>query len=97
MGFDLDTYASRERKRFEGDRLVQRATRFALERFWAPVGSDVMPDDEVAYIGNHLFGGPEGRDAIERVDRHIDRLPGLEGLRLVAPARIRCWLLRLRA
>ena len=55
---------------------MQRATRFALSRFWTPVGSDVMPDEEVVFVGNHLFGGADGRDAIERVDRHVDRLPG---------------------
>ncbi len=45
-----------------------------------------MPDHEVAFVGRHLFGGAEGRAAVERVDRHIDRLPGLEGLRLMARA-----------
>ena len=45
-----------------------------------------MPDEEVVFVGNHLFGGADGRDAIERVDRHVDRLPGLDGLHLMARA-----------
>ena len=85
-GGHIDFYASQATKRLDGDRMVQRATRFALRRFWSPVGSDVMPDHEVAFVGRHLFGGAEGRAAVERVDRHIDRLPGLEGLRLMARA-----------
>ncbi len=85
-GGHIDFYASQAIDRLEGDRLVQRATRFALSRFWTPVGSDVMPDEEVVFVGNHLFGGTDGRDAIERVDRHVDRLPGLDGLHLMARA-----------
>jgi hypothetical protein len=85
-GGHIDFYASQAAKRLEGDRLVQRATRFALRRFWTPVGSDVMPGDEVGFVGNHLFGGPDGRAAAERVDRHIDRLPGLAGLHLATRA-----------
>ena len=85
-GGHIDFYASQAAKRLDGDRLVQRATRFALRHFWSPVGSDVMLDDEVAFVGNHLFGGPDGRAAAERVDRHIDRLPGLAGLHLATRA-----------
>ena len=85
-GGHIDFYASQASKRLEGDKLVQRATRFALSRFWTPVGSDVMPNEEVAFVGSHLFGGADGREAIDRVDRHVDRLPGLIGLRLMARA-----------
>jgi hypothetical protein len=33
-----------------------------------------------------LFGGADGRTVIERIDRRIDRLPGLEHLALVTRA-----------
>ncbi len=85
-GGHIDFYASQAIKRLDGDHFVQRATRFALRHYWAPVGSDVMPDEEVTFIGNHLFGGADGRAAVERVDRHIDRLPGLAGLHLATRA-----------
>ena len=45
-----------------------------------------MPDEEVAFVGNHLFGGPDGRAAAQQVDRHIDRLPGLAGMQLATRA-----------
>jgi hypothetical protein len=85
-GGHIDFYASQATKRLDGDSMVQRATRFALRRFWTPVGSDVMPDEEVWFVNNHLFGGEDGRAAVERIDRHIDRLPGLEGLHLATRA-----------
>ncbi|HTN78062.1 MAG TPA: hypothetical protein VMK16_00195 [Acidimicrobiales bacterium] len=85
-GGHIDFYASQATKRLAGDRFVQRATRFALGHYWAPVGSDVMPDDEVDFVGHHLFSGDEGKVAIDRVDRHVDRLPGLEGLHLMTRA-----------
>jgi hypothetical protein len=88
-GGHIDFYATQAARRLEGDRLVQRATRFALSRFWTPVGSDVMPDEEVDFVGNHLFAGAEGLEALERVDRHIDRLPGLDGLQLLTRANAR--------
>jgi hypothetical protein len=34
----------------------------------------------------HLFSGPEGRKEIEAIDRQIAKLPGMEGLTVVADA-----------
>ena len=45
-----------------------------------------MPDEEVWFVNNHLFGSDDGRAAVERIDRHVDRLPGLAGLRLATRA-----------
>ncbi len=45
-----------------------------------------MPEPEVRFLVRHLFGGPEGATVVARLDRQIDRLPGLEGLGLLAGA-----------
>ena len=89
-GRHIDFYATQAFRRLQGDRRAQRLTRLALTRFWKPVGSDVLPDAEVRFLIDHLFDGEQGRAVTERLDRNIDRLPGLEGLRLVSGAAARC-------
>lgn len=84
-GRHIDFYATQAARRLE-DRRAQRLTRAALSRFWRPVGSDVMPATEVSFMIHHLFGGQEGREMIERIDRRVARLPGLAGLHLVGDA-----------
>jgi hypothetical protein len=85
-GRHIDFYASQAMRRLGSDRRAQRLTRFALRRMWKPVGSDVMPAAEVAHLIGFLFGDADGRAMAERIDRRIDRLPGLAGLHLVARA-----------
>lgn len=85
-GRHIDFYSSEARRRLERSRTARRVTRFALGRFWSPVGAGVMPDGEVRFLVGHLFGDDDGRAAAERLDRRIDRLPGLEGLGLVTGA-----------
>ena len=82
-GRHIDFYAAQARLRLQASPASRRLTRFALERFWAPVGSGVMPDSEVAFLARHLFGDEHGREVARRVDRHIARLPGMEGLHLL--------------
>jgi hypothetical protein len=82
-GRHVDFYAAEAARRLQADRRARALTRLALRRFWRPVGSGVMPDTEVAFLVRYLFGDPEGCVAAERVDRHVDRLPGLGGLRLI--------------
>jgi rubrerythrin len=82
-GRHVDFYASQAMKRLAGNRRAQRLTRFALTRFWKPVGSDVMPEAEVCFLVNHLFGDDGGAAVVDRLDRNIDRLPGLDGLHLL--------------
>jgi hypothetical protein len=84
-GRHIDFYATQAARRLE-DRRAQRLTRLALRRLWRPVGSDLMPEAEVSFMVHHLFGGEEGRAMIERIDRRISRLPGLDGLRLLEDA-----------
>jgi hypothetical protein len=45
-----------------------------------------MPADEVSFLISHLFGDEDGAKAAQRIDRQVDRLPGLEGLHLVETA-----------
>jgi hypothetical protein len=85
-GRHIDFYASQAEGRLCGDRRAQRLTRFALRKLWKPVGSDVMPPAEVRFLVNHLFGDDSGLGTAERIDRNVDRLPGLDGLHLIRGA-----------
>lgn len=85
-GRHIDFYAGEASERLARSRRAQRLRRFALRRFWKPVGSGLMPDVEVAHLAGYLFGDEDGRQAARRIDRHVDRLPGLCGLRLVERA-----------
>jgi hypothetical protein len=85
-GRHIDFYANQAITRLDGNRKAQWVTRTALRRFWRPVGSDVMPEAEVQFMVGHLFSGPEGEVAIDRIDRRVDRLPGLSGLSLLHDA-----------
>jgi hypothetical protein len=85
-GRHIDFYSSQAHERLDGNRAAQRLTRFALRRFWAPVGSTIMPKSEVAHIARHLFTDDDGRNMGARIDRRIDRLPGLSGMNLITDA-----------
>jgi hypothetical protein len=85
-GRHIDFYASEAERRLAGDRRAQRMTRLALRRFWAPVGSTVMPASEVDFLVDYLFDGQEGQAMAARIDRRVDRLPGLHGLALLEQA-----------
>ncbi len=88
-GRHIDFYAGQAAARLDGDRRAQRLTRFALTRFWNPVGADVMPEPEVGHLIRYLFGDNDGSEVAARIDRRVDRLPGLAGLGLVERARLR--------
>lgn len=81
-------YVTQARERLAASRRAQRLTRFALRRFWEPVGAGVMPRTETAFLMRFLFGGEDGNTIrlIDRIDEQIHRLPGLSGLRLVRRA-----------
>jgi hypothetical protein len=82
-GRHIDFYVAQARRRLSESRAAERLTRTALRRLWAPVGSGVMPRAEIRFLAAHLFDDGAGRAAARRVDRQIDRLPGLEGLHLL--------------
>lgn len=85
-GRHIDFYVMQARKRLAASKSAQRATRLALRRYWRPVGSSIMPRDEVSFLVRYLFEDRTGSQAAARIDRHIDRLPGLGGLHLVTEA-----------
>lgn len=76
-------YASQARARLADSKKAQVITRFALRKFWRPVGSGISPDSEVEHVMGALFAGAEGRKLIQDVDSHIAKLPGMAGLRIV--------------
>jgi hypothetical protein len=86
-GRHIDFYATEARARLERSGAARRTTRFALRHAWQPVGTGVRPQAEVDFVVRHLFDGEEGAAMAERIDRRVDRLPGLAGLDLVSTAR----------
>lgn len=85
-GRHIDFYASQAEDRLGASHRAQRVTRFALRRFWHPVGAGVMPAAETDFLARHLFTGHEARETVRRIDRRIDRLAGLAGLHLLESA-----------
>lgn len=81
-GRHIDFYTMQARALLERPR-DQRIVRSALARFWAPVGSGVKSNEEVRALISTLFTGPGGPEVVARIDRRIERLPGLAGLHLV--------------
>ena len=86
-GRHIDFYMYEARRRLSRSAVMRRITRGALRRYWTPVGTGVRPREEVTFLVRHLFGDDAGAAAAARIDRNIDRLPGLEGLSLVSGAR----------
>jgi hypothetical protein len=86
-GRHIDYYLTRATELLESSRAAQRATRRLLKTLWSPVGAKVMPDVETRHLVTSLFGDDAGREVAARIDRRIDRLPGLAGLGLLDQAR----------
>jgi hypothetical protein len=85
-GRHIDFYMSQARTRLADSRSAQRLVRRALTSLWSPVGSGIMSHEDVAFLVNFLFRGPDGEQAADRIDRRIADLPGLAGLTLVRDA-----------
>jgi hypothetical protein len=79
-------YATQARERLGRSKRAQVLARFALKNFWGPVGSGVMTDGEVKHVMGHLMGGAAGRKEAAKIDAHIARMPGLDGLTIVQDA-----------
>lgn len=88
-GRHIDFYATQASARLADDPRARRLTRFALRRLWKPVGTDLIGPAESRHLITTLFGDDEGRGVLARIDRRIDRLPGLAGLGLVEGAAVR--------
>jgi hypothetical protein len=76
-------YTSQARDRLAKSKKAQVIARFALGKFWAPVGSSIMERVEVQHVMNHLMSGPDGRKAARKIDAAIGGMPGLKGLTIV--------------
>jgi hypothetical protein len=79
-------YVSQARARLAASGRARRLTRFALRRFWQPVGSGVMPPDETRHLLAYLLAGQGGERTAASIDARVDRLPGLKGLGLIRRA-----------
>ncbi|HEY0374474.1 MAG TPA: ferritin-like domain-containing protein [Amnibacterium sp.] len=79
-------YTTQARKRLEVSGRARAITRFALSRFWGPVGSGVMAEEEVDHVMRHLFTGDDGVREMHKLDEQIAQLPGLEGLTIMRDA-----------
>ena len=82
-GRHIDFYASQAERRLAASPRARRLARFALRRFWSPVGAGVMPPAETRHLARYLMDGPDGLAVARRIDRRVDRLPGLAGLGLL--------------
>jgi hypothetical protein len=85
-GGHIDFYASEAGRRLADSPRAQKLTRFALKHFWRPVGSGVMPEEEVGFLIRYLLDGAAGNAVAARIDRRVDRLPGQGGLHLLQNA-----------
>lgn len=85
-GRHIDYYRSKSIELLDGQPRAQRTVRRFLRTVWHPVGSTVMPAAETRHLGRTLFAGPDGQAVVERIDRRVDQLPGLQGLSLLRGA-----------
>ena len=76
-------YATEARDRLAKSKKAQVLARFALKNAWGPVGSSVMEPAEVTHVMSHIFAGEEGLREVRKLDEHISRMPGLQGLKIV--------------
>jgi hypothetical protein len=81
-------YASQARERLATSTRARRLTRFALKRFWEPVGAGVAPRSETRHMLHFLLGDASGRRTLDQIDERVHRLPGLDGLNLVRRAAV---------
>jgi hypothetical protein len=85
-GRHVDFYASQAAARLERSATTQKLVRGALRAFWRPVGAGVLPAEETNHMVRFLFDGDDGSEVVDRIDRRLDRLPGLAGMELVRRA-----------
>jgi rubrerythrin len=79
-------YRAQARMRLARNAGARRATRFAMERLWAPVGTGVRPQRETDFVVLWLFGDEAGSAAAEEIDATMRELPGFEDSHLARRA-----------
>lgn len=88
-GRHIDFYASQAQRRLASSGRARCLTRLALRRFWRPVGAGVMLAEETRFLAHFLMGDEAGLEVARRIDRRVDRLPGLEDLHLLESALVK--------
>lgn len=71
-------YTTQGREKLEASTAAQKLTRMILSKVWRPVGSGVMEDSEVKHVMGHLFEGHF--DELDKLDKRVQKMPGLDGL-----------------
>ncbi|MEP6973662.1 MAG: ferritin-like domain-containing protein [Actinomycetota bacterium] len=88
-------YRSQAIMRLRRSPRAQKLTRWAVNRFWKPVGTGVRPQSETDFIVRYLFDDEDLKTAAE-IDDVLEAMPGMEGLglarRAVNQARLRAGL-----
>lgn len=72
-------YYNQAERRLTREPGMQRMTRFAMDRWWQPVGVGAMPLSESDFAGWYLFRDEEGQKALHHVDETMAKLPGMAG------------------
>lgn len=85
-GRHIAFYSTEAKKRLADSNGAQKATRFLFKTQWGPVGSGIMPEEEVKHLAAYLYDGEQGLEALRRIDSNVQRLPGLEELTLLKDA-----------
>jgi rubrerythrin len=80
-------YRAQARMRLAASRQARKVTRWAMKHLWAPVGTGVRPQSETDFVVSYLFGDDDGLGAAREMDRTIQELPGMAGVRLAEIAR----------
>lgn len=77
-------YYNSARERLEASAGARRLTRFALQRFWAPVGAGEKGPPASLRVLDELFPGADGDGLAAEVDARVAALPGLAGTEILA-------------
>jgi hypothetical protein len=85
-GRHIDFYLHQAKDHLGASSGARRTTRAVVRGIWHPVGSLAMPEAETQHLGQTLFADGNGQAVVSRIDRRVDTLPGLEGLRPMSRA-----------
>lgn len=77
-------YLQIARLRLLQSKFAQGLARFAVKRFWTPVGQGAKSSNETDYVISTLFAGQQGVSFFDRsVSQRIERLPGFADLKTI--------------
>ena len=74
-------YRSMAEKLLSSSAAARGATRWYMQKKFGAVGEGTKTVDEVNQLALNLFSGADGRQAVREIDRQVQALPGLQGLR----------------